>query len=94
MWSEIKVKHHWLEGPNHILKQLSLVHAMDPAVIDIVMPYVRSSAWNAHAESVLQTMLTSEDSSQREFSVNTILKICKCAEFGDSSVRVCRVPPN
>ena len=65
MWFHIKVKHSWLEGPRLILKQLSLMRAMGQQVKDIVVPYMRTSAWNAHSEHILdlQTMLSGDNKS-------------------------------
>ena len=40
LWFEIKVKHSWIEGPNHILKQLQLVSLQPKKVQNIVLPYV------------------------------------------------------
>ena len=92
MWFSIKVNNSWIEGPHHILKQLSLVRDLHQSVQDKVMKYVRSSAWNAHSESLLQTMLASDDQAEREFAVQQILKIRGESEHGDSSIRPRKVP--
>ena len=75
MCFRIKVKKNWVEGPKHILKQLSQVRALDEEVLKIVMPQVKSTAWNAHSEQILQTMLASEDREKREFIVKQISTI-------------------
>ena len=87
LWFEIKVKHSWIEGPYHILKQLQLVRLQTQKVQDIVMPYVHSSAWNAHSESILQTFLCSSNNEDRKCAVETICKLRGVSEFGDKSVR-------
>ena len=87
LWFEIKVKHSWIEGPYHILKQLQLVRLQPKKVQDIVLPYLNSSAWNAHSENLLQTLLCSSDSGDRRFAVDTICKLHGSSEFGDFSVR-------
>lgn len=87
LWFEIKVKNSWIEGPYHILRQLQLVRKQTQKVQNIVMPYVKSSAWNAHSENVLQTLLCSSDTGDREFAVDTILNLRGDSEIGDTSVR-------
>ena len=87
LWFEIKVKHSWIDGPYHILKQLQLVKLQPKKVQDIVLPYLDSSAWNAHSENLLQTLLCSSDSGDRRFAVDTICKLRGSSEFGDISVR-------
>ena len=50
-WFEINLKHSWIEGHNHILKHLQLVSLQPKKVQNIVLPYVESSAWNAHSKN-------------------------------------------
>ena len=92
LWFEIKVKHGWIEGPYHILKQLQLVSLQPKRVQNIVLPYVESSAWNAHSENLLQTLLCSSNSEDRRFAVETICKLRGNPEFGDISVRYRKNP--
>ena len=92
LWFEIKVKHGWIDGPYHILKQLNLVSLQPSIVQNIVLPYVESSAWNAHSENLLQTLLCSSDSGDRRFAVERICRLRGSAEFGDTSVRPRRNP--
>ena len=92
MWFQIKVNKHWIEGPNHILKQLSLVRDLDQNIQNLVMPHVKSTAWNAHSEHVLQTMLASADREDRKFAVGQILKIRGDSEFGDRRPRARKMP--
>ena len=87
MWFEIKVKHSWLEGPRHILKELTLFHLQSPEVQSILEPTLRRSAWSSHSESVLQTMICSEDMEEREFAVTTILKIRGRNKLGNTLPR-------
>ena len=75
MWFNIKVKHSWLDGPRHILTELSLFRLQSPQVQDIVLPTLKRSAWNSHSEAVLQTMLCSDNKEEREHAVTTVLKI-------------------
>ena len=41
----------------------------------MLLPTLKRSAWNSHSESILQTMLCSEDREERIFAVSMILKI-------------------
>ena len=55
-WFLIKVKHHWTEGPRHVLYQLMQLRKQF-RIIDIVMPTVQRGAWYAFSENIFQTML-------------------------------------
>ena len=92
MWFQIKVKHSWIEGPRHILNQISLTKLQDQYVQNIIEKYVRSSAWNSHSEIVLQTLLCSQNKIEREFSVNKILEIRKNLEMGNLATRTYKLP--
>ena len=59
MWFQIKVKHSWIEGPRHVLTHLSLLKLQSPEVRAVLLPYLRTSAWYPHSESILQTLLAS-----------------------------------
>ena len=54
-------------------------------------PSVKSTAWYAHPEHILQAMLAEDDKALRDFAVRTILKIRGDSLFGDTSVRTYRV---
>ena len=71
----MKVKHSWIEGPRHILFQQDCLRSQRKEVLDIVMPTVRRSAWYAHTEAILQTLLCSEDQKERTEGVERILAI-------------------
>ena len=88
MWFEIKVKKSWLEGPRHVLKQLFLVRDLDEDIQKHVIPYMKSSAWNAHSEHILQTMLAGEGIEEQDFAIQQILRIKGESELGDLSVRI------
>ena len=57
-----------------------------------MMPTVRSSAWFAHPESVLQSMLCSKERQERQFAVAKIFFIMGEMEMGDKSVRLRKLP--
>ena len=92
MWFNIKVKNSWVEGPRHILTQLSLVHLQSQKVQQIVMPHVRTTAWFSHSEAVLQTLLCSVEKKEREFAVQMILKIRGKSVLGSKTPRPRRLP--
>ena len=92
IWFNIKVKHNWLEGPRHILTELSLFRLQSSEVQNIVLPTLKRSAWNSHSESVLQTMLCSEDKEERVFAVSMILKIRGKNKLGDLRPRARKHP--
>jgi hypothetical protein len=95
-WFNVKVKHSWIEGPRHILFQLDCLKNQRKEVLDIVIPTVKRSAWYAHSEAILQTLLCSEDSKERIEGVERILAIRgdgdPDTQLGDSSVRTRRTP--
>ena len=83
MFFLIKVKHSWLEGPRHVLHELSLFRLQAPSVQELLLPTLRRSAWNSHSESVLQTLVCSQDREERKFGVEMILKLRGKRKEGD-----------
>ena len=83
MWFEAKVKHSFINGPLHVLRQLELVRQQKKKVQELVAPTVARSAWYSHSEAVLQTMLCSEDENERGFAVDMIVKLRKGNDQGD-----------
>ena len=51
------------------------------------MPVVRSSAWFAHSEPIITTLLCSKKKDEREFAINMIKSVRGDNELGDESVR-------
>ena len=92
MWFNLKVKHSWLEGPRHILTELSLFKLQSKEVQDIITPTLRRSAWNSHSESVLQTMICSDSKDERDYAVKTILKIRGKNILGNRKPRPRKLP--
>ena len=92
-WFDIKVKSSWLDGPRHILTALRCLRQQDEVVQEAVTPYIRSGAWFSHSEAVLQTMLCSSESGERQFAVEKILEVREGRDLGDRSFRVMRKPP-
>ena len=77
----IKVMHSYLEGPRHILYELFRLQATE--IQKLLEPTLRKSAWNAHRESVLLTMVCSDNQEEREFAANAILAMRDGREEGD-----------
>ena len=92
MWFRIKVHHSWLDGPRHVLTHLELLRLQSPEVQRILLPYLKTSSWYAHSESILQTMLTSSDGAERKFAVQKILKIRGRELFGRTGPRYRKLP--
>ena len=92
MWFNIKVHHSWIEGPRHVLTHLQLLRLQAPDVQKILLPYLKTSSWFAHSESILQTMLCSPDQTEREFAIKKILKMRGKAPFGKTGVRYRKLP--
>ena len=95
-WFNVKVKHRWVEGANHVLYQLQLLRSQKKKVLEIVMPTIRRSAWYAHPEAVLQAMVCSDKLEERKEAVEKILEIRgdgnEEIQLGDISVRPRRTP--
>ena len=87
MWFRAKIGHNWLEGPRHVLAQVKLTQLQDEKVQAAVIPHIKSSCWFAHSEMILQTMISSEDETERRFAIKKILEIRGDQEVGDSDVR-------
>ena len=92
MWFQIKVKHSWIKGPRHVLTHLTLLKLQSPEVQAVLLPYLRTSAWYAHSESILQTLLASEDPKERDFAVKKILKIRGSQDVGKTQPRKRKLP--
>ena len=95
-WFKAKVEHSWIEGPRHVLFQLSCLKSQRKEVIDIVCSTVNRSAWFAHSENIIQTMLCSDDQLERVIGVEKVLAIRgqgnPDTQLGDSSIRVRSTP--
>ena len=74
-WFNIKIKHHWTEGPKNLLFQLKLLRMQRKEIVNITWKYVQRSAWNGHSETILQSMLCSNDEEERRWAVDKILSI-------------------
>ncbi|ESO08337.1 hypothetical protein HELRODRAFT_169148 [Helobdella robusta] len=73
-WVNIKVKHSWIDDPRHVLFQLELLRNQDKEVMQIVMHVVRRSAWYAHSEAIIQTLICSDKEEERKVGIEKILE--------------------
>ena len=87
LYFDIKVKHHLIHGPYHVLTQLCILRTLPKKVQNIVTPYIRTGAWYSHSECILLSLLGSADGDDRQFAVDMIMKIRGQNELGDTSVR-------
>ena len=92
LFFEIKVKDTLQDASRHILTQLRILRSLPTIIQDIVTPYIKLSAWYAHPESVLLSLLASDLPEEREFAVSLILKQRGHSDRGDMSVRPFRAP--
>ena len=58
-----------------------------------VTKYVESGAWFAHSEHILQTLLASDDETERRFAVKTIIGLRGKSELDGSNICPYRIPP-
>ena len=90
------MKHSWIEGPRHVLYQLQQLKTQKKAVVDLVLPTIKRSAWFAYSESIIQTCLCSSDEEERRFGVNKIVMIRGSGDeetqVGDNTVRPRQTP--
>ena len=86
LYFNIKVKHLILDAPLHILTGLRILKTHPKNVRDAVTPYIRTGAWYAHSECLMLTLLSFENSREREFAVRQILKLRGKDEYGDTII--------
>jgi len=87
LYFNIKVRHHIVDAPYHILTALRILKTQPKTVRDAVTFYVRTGAWYAHPECLLISLLASNTQSDREFAIKQIMKLRGNSEFGDNSLR-------
>ena len=92
IWFSIKAASHVTNGPHHVLKQMMLVNQSNQTLKDIVKPRVESTAWFAHPEHILLSLLASKEETERRFAVKIIREKIRKGGEGDTSVRVYKIP--
>ena len=92
LYFDIKVKHRLTDAPYHIFSSLRILKTQPKKVQDIVSFYIRKSAWYAHPENLLLSLLSSKDKDDRVFAVHQILKLRKGSDEGDMSLRPRKTP--
>ena len=89
-WFDIKIKPYVSHGSHHYFKmiqRLSKIEFYDSDLLDAVKKNMVYNSYWMHSESILQTMLCSEDRNDRKFAIDTIMKIRKNEDFGSCEVR-------
>ena len=74
-WFNTKIKHHWIQGPNHVLFQLQTTRSLSLETQEMLRDHIQRSAWYSHSESILQSMLCSEQEEERRWGVNRIISL-------------------
>ena len=92
LYFDIKVKHHLTYGPHHVVSSLQLLNKQIPEVKNIIKETVIRGAYHAHSESILTTLLCSNNKNDRKFAVKKILALRKGSNVGDLGVRVHKKP--
>ncbi len=91
-WFHVKINHSWVDGPRNVLFELSSLRIQPKEVQSTLMPTVRPSAWFAHSEAILMTMLCEEEEEERRFAVLQITSFRGEQEMSDSSLRLRTLP--
>ena len=87
LFFDIKVKHHIMDAPYHILTELRILKKQPKKVKYAVTFYVRTGAWYEHPECLLVFFLASNTMLDREFAIKQIMKLRGNSEFRDDSLR-------
>ena len=83
MWFMIKSKPHIIFGPRHYFKQIELIKKLPKNVQSIVKENISRSAYHAHPENVLLSMLADDRSEVRTKAVEVITKLRKGSSTPD-----------
>ena len=75
MWFNIKKRPLITDAPKHIFQQTKLLQLLPQNVVDIVKPTVTRSAYHAHPENLLISMLDDDDELVRRKAVSIIQDI-------------------
>ena len=95
MWFSIKSKPSIIYGPRHYFKQIQLIRALPKKVQEVVKENISRSAYHAHPENILLSMLGDESQEVRAKAVDLITKLREGSndpDKGDTSVRKFIVP--
>ena len=72
----------------HILSQLRILRNQPDRVKEIVTPYIQLGVWYANHESILISLLSSNNAEDRNFAVDHILKVRVNDILGNMRIRV------
>ena len=95
MWFTIKSKPSITQGPRHYYKQVQLIKILPKQVQNIVKENISRSAFHAHPENLLLSMLADDSQEVRTKAVEQIIRLREDSDNpdkGDISVRKFVVP--
>jgi hypothetical protein len=92
LFFDIKVKDRLEDASYHILSQLRIIRNQPEIVREIVTPYIQLGAWYANHESILISLLSSNNAEDRNFAVDRILNQRGNDIFGDMQNRPRKTP--
>ena len=69
IWFFIKCNSSFLNGPYHVLKQVQYMKLLSYEIQEIVKVSIQRNCYWAHSENILQTLMSIETKSDREFAV-------------------------
>ncbi|XP_065647557.1 uncharacterized protein LOC136077054 [Hydra vulgaris] len=92
LFFDIKVKDRLEDASNHILSQLRILRNQPVIVREIVTPYIQLGAWYANYESLLISLLSSNNAEDRNFAVDRILEQRGNDILGDMRIRPRKTP--
>ena len=75
MWFTIKKRPLITDAPKHLFQQTKLLQLLPQKIVDIVKPTVSRSAYQAHPENLLISMLDDDDELVRRKAISIILNI-------------------
>ena len=75
MWFQLKIHHHWIKGPEHILHQIILWREQPELAMEFTHETIQRGAYYAHSEHLLQSLLCSDDEDERRFAVKEIIQL-------------------
>ena len=81
MWFAIKQRPLLIDAPKHLFQQTQLIKLLPEAVQRVVKKYVSHSAYYAHSEHLLISMLDDDDDSTRIKAVNIIKEIRRTSQM-------------
>ena len=92
LFFDIKVKNKLEDTSYHIFSQLRILRNQADRVKEIVTPYIQVGAWYANHESILISLLSSNNAEDCNFAVDHNLKLRGYDIFGNMLIRSRKIP--